>query len=716
MTNATHMRQMMTHMANSLRVLLTLLVIAAFSATNIQAARVTGSETSNGAKEAPAVPESPTGEDGEGLIQIDFTDTEIAEFVKYISEITGKNFVLDSKVRGKITIMSPKKVTPEEAYQVFLSVLEVYGYATVQVGTVTKVVPGPEAKTKNPETRLFDAKLSESDKMVTQLLSMDYAKVEDVVKLLQPMISKGSLMVAYSPTNTLIITDVESNIQRLVTILRAIDIHGVGEELTVIPLKYAGAAEMAKLATTLFESKDSTASRPRVKSKSGNTSTVASSGDVVKIVADERTNSLIVLASKDDTEAIMAFVELLDKEQPTGEGKIQVVYLQNATAEEVVKVLQALPGKQTDTQNKAEAPVVSKDVQISADKATNSIIIVANKEDFAVLRDVIEKLDIPRSMVYIEALIMEVSTDKAFDLGVEWRFGDNFEVNGDQAVGFGGSGGAGSEGAYTLFPSNAEIAAGSASYPSAFSLGVIGEAIKIGDYYFPTIGAVLQAYKNDSDVHILSAPHILATNNEESEIYVGKNVPYVTRQDTSSSSVDYTSYEYRDVGVTLKITPQISQERLVRLDVFQEVTRLIETAGTTTQPTTYKRKADTTVIVKDGNTIVIGGLIDESTEGGTYKVPCLGDIPWLGWAFRSMSEKREKTNLYVFLTPRIIQTPEEANAISEKKIEAIKQVEKNVIELYKRKPEQVIHVEDYLPNAGSKEEEIPEKVLEARPE
>ncbi|MBI9076453.1 MAG: type II secretion system secretin GspD [Desulfatibacillum sp.] len=716
MIKATHMRQMMTHMAKSLRVLLMLFVVVAFTATNIQAARVTGSESSNGGDGTQTPAESAPGQEGDNLIQIDFTDTEIAEFVKYISEITGKNFVLDSKVRGKITIMSPKKVTPEEAYQVFLSVLEVYGYATVQVGTVTKVVPGPEAKTKNPETRLYDHKLSESDKVVTQLISMDYAKVEDVVKLFQPMISKGSLMAAYSPTNTLIVTDVESNIQRLVTILRAIDIHGVGEELTVIPLQHAGASEMAKLASTLFESKGETASRPKVRTKSGNTSTIASSGDVVKIVADERTNSLIILASKDDTEAIMAFVDLLDKEQPTGEGKIQVVYLQNATAEEVVKVLQALPGKQTDTQNKAEAPVVSKDVQISADKATNSIIIVANKEDFAVLRDVIEKLDIPRSMVYIEALIMEVSTDKAFDLGVEWRLGDNFEVNGDEAVGFMGSGGAGSEGAYSLFPSNAELLAGAAGFPAAFSAGVIGENIKIGGVIFPTIGAVLQAYKNDSDVHILSAPHILATNNEESEIYVGKNVPYVTRQDTSSSSVDYTSYEYRDVGVTLKITPQISQERLVRLDVFQEVTRLIESAGTTTQPTTYKRKADTTVIVKDGNTIVIGGLIDESTEGGTYRVPCLGDIPGLGWLFKSTTERREKTNLYVFLTPRIIQTPAEANAISDKKIEAIKNVEKSVIELYGRKPEQVIRIEDYLPNANQGEENTPEPALEERPE
>jgi general secretion pathway protein D len=707
---------MMTHMAKSLRFMLALLAVAILLGTNVQAARVTGADSSNGVEEVLEPSDSGVDQEEEGLIQIDFEDAEIAEFVKYISEVTGHNFVLDSKVRGKITIMSPKKVTPDEAYQVFLSVLEVYGYATVQVGSLTKVVPAPDAKTKNPETRLFNHRISETDKVVTQLISMDYAQVEDVVKLFQPMVSKGSLLVAYSPTNTLIVTDVESNIQRLVKILNAIDVHGVGEELTVVPLHHAGAAEMAKLATTLFESKGDTARRPRVRTKSKNAQTVADSGDVVKIVADERTNSLIILASKDDTEAILSFVDLLDKEQPTGEGKIQVVYLQNATAEEVVKVLQALPGKQTDTKNKAEAPVVSKDVQISADKATNSIIIVADKEDFKVLKDVIEKLDIPRSMVYIEALIMEVSTDKAFELGVEWRLGDNFEVNGDQAVGWAGSGGAGSEGAYTLFPTTAEIASGVAGFPTAFSMGVIGENIKIGDIYFPTLGAVMRAYKNDSDVHILSAPHILATNNEESEIYVGKNVPYVTRQDTSSSSVDYTSYEYRDVGVTLKITPQISQERLVRLDVFQEVTRLIETAGTTTQPTTYKRKADTTVIVKDGNTIVIGGLIDESTEGGTYKVPCLGDIPWLGWAFRSKTEKREKTNLYVFLTPRIIQTPTEAKEISDKKIESIKEVEKNVIELYKRKPEQVINVEDYLPNSPEKVDEFQEPAEEETPE
>ncbi len=692
------MRQTMTHMAKYLRVLLMAFLVVAFVATEIQAARVTGADPSNG-----------QGTDsGEGTIQIDFTDTEIAEFVKYISDMTGKNFVLDSKVRGKITIMSPKKVTPEEAYQVFLSVLEVYGFTTVQVGTLTKVIPSTGAKTKNLETWLREQGLSESDKVVTQLFTLDYAKVDDIKKVFQPLISKGSLMIAYSPTNTLIITDVMSNIQRLLKIMNAIDVHGVGEEITIIPLEYAGAAEMAKLANALFEKKASTR-RTSSKSKKSKSQSIISTGDVVKIVADERTNSLIVLASKDDTAAIIDFVDMLDREVPTGKGKIQVVYLENATAEEVVKVLKGLPGKQTDPKKKGEAPVISKNVQISADKATNSIIIVAEKNDFLVLEDVIKKLDIPRSMVYIEALIMEVSTDKAFDLGVEWRVGDSI---GDSTAAWGGSGGAGTEGAYTLFPSNAEILAGAAGFPTGFSVGVIGQAIQIGDIIFPTVGSVMRAYKNDSDVHILSAPHILTTNNEEAEIYVGKNVPYITRQDQTTAGTDYSNYEYRDVGVTLKITPQISQERLVRLDVFQEVTRLIEAAGTTTQPTTFKRKADTTVIVMDGHTIVIGGLIDESSEGGTYKVPCLGDIPGLGWLFKSVNEKREKTNLYVFLTPRIIQNPKEADAISEEKMRAIEEVEAGVIEMYDRKPEQVIDIDDYIPSGNRTGDQSTEPIVE----
>lgn len=682
------MRRVMTQKAGILRALLLIFMVFAFSA-DLFAARITGDQSKSPAsqekKKKAKIKKTPKAEDNR--FNMDFSaDSDIHELIKFVSDLTHENFVVDKKVKGKINIICPTKVTPEEAYQVFLSVLEVNGYATVKAGAITKIIPSPDARAKNIMTRLTEEGLSDQDKVVTQLISLDYAKADAINKLFKPMISKSSLMVAYSPTNTLIVTDVMSNIKRLLRIIRVIDVLGVGEELSVIPLENASATDMTKLASTLFQKKKSSVSSKKR----------AATGDVVRIVADERTNSLVVLASQDDTAAIRALVDLLDREVPKGKGKIRVYYLQNATAEDVAKVLQNLPGKKADPRKKGQAPIISRDVQISADKATNSLIITAEKNDYLILEEVIKKLDIPRAMVYIEALIMEVSTDKAFELGVEWRGGDDFIIEGHKSVGFAGSGGAGTKGAYSLFPSAASLLAGGDPFPSGFSVGMIGESIKVGDITFPTIGALMRAYKNDSDVHILSAPHILTTNNEEAEIYVGKNVPYVTKQETSSSNVDYSSYEYRDVGVTLKITPQISQERLVRLQVFQEVTRLIETAGTTTQPTTFKRKTDTTVIVKDGNTIVIGGLIDESTEGVTYRVPCLGDIPGLGWLFKSVTEKREKTNLYVFLTPRIIENPKEAREVYKEKRKAIKNVEAGVIELYKRKEGMSIPIDDYL--------------------
>jgi general secretion pathway protein D len=294
-----------------------------------------------------------------------------------------------------------------------------------------------------------------------------------------------------------------------------------------------------------------------------------------------------------------------------------------------------------------QTPVLPKEVQIVADKATNSLVITAKKQDYLILEDIIKKLDIPRSMVYLEALIMEVNVDKDFRLGVEWLGMEDFTYHGRKGGFFSGSGGSDD------YSSLKGLSSVPPSLPSGFSLGVIGEAITIGDIVFPNLGAILRAYQKDSDVNIISTPQILTTDNEEAEIKVGENVPYITKQETSSADIDYTTYEYKDVGVTLKITPQINQERFVRLKIFQEVIKLKK--GTEEyRPTTLKRSAETTVIVKDKNTVVIGGIIGEATERGSYQVPCLGDIPGLGWFFRSISRSRNKTNLFIFITPHII--------------------------------------------------------------
>jgi general secretion pathway protein D len=602
-------------------------------------------------------------------VTIDFDNVDIGLFIKFISELTGKNFVIDDGVKGKVTIISPTKISVKEAYRVFESVLDVHGFTTVPAGSIIKIVPALHARSKNIETRLREEAIAPEDKVVTQLIPLAYANPDELIKLFAPLISKSSLTVSYPPTRMLIVTDMLSNIKRLLKIVEAIDVKGIGEEISVIPLEHATASNLSKPLVSIFQ-------EATQRAKKG-----APIGPVVRIMADERTNSLIILATEDDTLRIRKLIKLLDKEIPRGEGDIHVYYLQNANAEDLVKVLLALPSDEKKQAEKGKAPVISKEVQIVADKATNSLVIKAKKQDYLVLEDIIKKLDIPRTMVYIEALIMEVNVDKEFRLGVEWLGMEDFTYHGRKGGVFTGSGGAGGVGDYSGITG---LLGG--SLPSGFSLGVVGEAITIGNVVFPNIAAILQAYQKDSDVNILSTPQILTTDNEEAEIKVGENVPYLTTTGTTTTTgISYESYEYKDVGVTLKITPQINQERFVRLKIFQENVTLKKGAEEY-RPTTLKRSAETTVIVKDKNTVVIGGIIGETTERGAYQVPCLGDIPGLGLLFKSKSRTRNKTNLFVFLTPHIIENPIEARKIYDEKKEEIEKIKGGAIKMYE-KPE-----------------------------
>jgi len=617
--------------------------------------------TSGNAAESPD-----TNKEAERFVSIDFNDVDINVFIKFISELTGKNFVVDKRVKGKVTIISPTKISVKEAYKVFESVLEVNGYATVKTDKIIKIIPAPDARSKNIETRFKDELTSPEDKIVTQIIPLTYADSDKIKRLFAPMISKSSVILSYPPTNMLIVTGVYSNITRLVRILKVIDITGIGQEISVIPIEFSDATKLVKILSSIFKT--------TVKSKKKDPD------KVVTFVADERTNTIVLLASENDTVRIKKLVKLLDREVPRGKEKIRVYYLENATAEDLAKVLQELPAKkQSPAKGKKEAPLISGDVIIKADKATNSLIIMAEKDDYLVIEEIIKKLDIPRAMVYIECLIMEVNVNKEFNLGTEWQAGGKTDYDGQSKTGiFGGGFGGGDESKYSNIT---KMSAG--SLPSGFSLGVFGESVTIGKISFPNLAAVIQAYKKDKDVHILSTPQILTTDNEEASITVGKNIPYITRQDTTDAGTDYSNYEYKDVGITLKITPQISKDRMVRLNISQEVTKLESISEF--RPTTLKRTIDTTVIVKDKNTVVIGGLIDDSFSNTEYMVPCLGNIPVLGWAFKSMSKSNDKTNLFIFLTPHVIKNPAEADMVYKKKKDQIDKIKEGNIKLYKKK-------------------------------
>ncbi len=594
------------------------------------------------------------------FISIDFHSVDINVFIKFISELTGKNFVVDNKIKGKVTVISPSKISVKEAYKVFESVLEVHGYATVEAGKVIKIIPSPEARTKNIKTLLKESAASPEDKIITQIITLKYANASEIKKLFTPLISKSSVVLAYSPTNMLIVTDFHSNIIRLIRILKAIDIAGIGHEISVIPLEFADSEKLVKILSSVFQPKKATRK--------------GASERTIMLIADERTNTIVLLSSEVDSLRVKSLISMLDKPTPKDKGKIRVYYLEHATAEELAAVLQAqTSGKSKASAKGGKAPLLSGQATITADKATNSLVIMADNEDYQVLEEIIKKLDIPRAMVFIECLIMEVNTNKDFKLGTEWKgFGEAHHDGRDGAAGGGFSG--------DEYSSLAGLAT-SGALPGGLSLGVFGEMINISGIMFPSIAAIIEVYKKDKDVQIISTPQLLTTDNEEAKIYVGKNIPFQTRSTAEGGVETYSSFEYRDVGTTLKITPQISQDGMVRLAISQEVTKLEST--TDFRPTTLKRTIDTTVIVDDNSTIVIGGLIDDSFSKTEYKVPILGDIPLLGWLFKSRKTQREKTNLFVFLTPHVINNKADAQKIYNRKKEKISEVEKGSIKMYK---------------------------------
>jgi len=600
------------------------------------------------------------------FVSIDFNNVDISVFIKFISELTGKNFVIDQRVKGKVTIISPSKISVDEAYKVFESVLDVHGFATVETGKLIKIIPSPDARTKNIETRTKAKKGdSDDDQVVTQLMPLRFADPDEVKRLFTPMVSKSSVILSYSPTNTLIVTDNYSNIVRLMNILKTIDIPGVGREITVFPIHNADATKMVTLLDTVFKTSAPQAQKGKPTSDRN-----------AAFVADERTNSIIMVASEDDTNRIRSLIDTLDQETPKGKERIHVYYLEFAAAEEIVAVLKDLPkeDKAKTGGGAKEAPVVSDKVTITADKATNSLVITADRSDYATLLEIIRQIDIPRSMVFIEALFMEVDAQKSFDLGTEWVVGDDVNLNNGRQGVVGG--------AFTTDDSKIQFGTDGTLVPalaSGFSLGLFGEAIEVAGVSFPSIAAIVQAYKKDQDVNILSTPQLLTTDNQEASITVGKNIPFQTTTSTTNNDT-YNSFEYRDVGKTLKITPQINKDRMVRLNLSLEVSALEST--TDFRPTTLKRTVETTVMVRDGSTVVIGGLIDENFSQTEYKVPCLGDVPGLGWLFKTRSKGGDRTNLYIFITPKVLQNPSEASAISKVKKNQIDDLRELQIKLY----------------------------------
>jgi len=598
-------------------------------------------------------------------ISMDFDQVDIKVFIKFISELTGKNFVIDDKVRGKVTVLSPSKISVEEAYKVFESVLEVNGFTTVPAGKVIKVVPSVEARQKSVELRrapLFVPR--PNDRIITQILPLLYAEAQEVRKLLAPLVSKQGVVIAYDPTDILIITDFQSNIQRLLSIVEEIDVEFQDATITVIPLEYASSESLSTTVSGLLESR-----QKQVKGRRA--------GPPLKIISYERINVIIVLADRQNTQMIQALVKTLDQPTPKGAGNIQVVYLENAQAEEMAKVLTGLP---TKPQAKGEQPIISTEVKIVADKATNALVITAKPEEYQVLEPIIQQLDIPRKQVYVEALIMEVRATLQISVGVDWTAAGetSLPLGADDGVAFGGSRTSGA----SVFDEFGNLA-----LPAGLSAGVVSFPVTIGGITFTNLATLITAAQTDNNFNVIATPQLMTLDNEEASVVVAENLPFSTRVDEGTATTDRAiqSFEYRDVGVTLKITPQINEKRFVKLKIFEEISRVVSetTKLSPTQvvlaPTTTKRTAETNVQVRDGQTVIIAGLVGDNVDVSTTKVPCLGDIPIVGWLFKSESRNTTRTNLLIFLTPYIVATPEEADQIYQRKSKLMEKVQEGYV-------------------------------------
>jgi len=604
-------------------------------------------------------------------VTFNFVDVDITAVTKFISEITGKNFIFDEKVKGKITIIAPTKLSIDDAYTLFTSVLELKGLTVVPSGLdAYKIVPSIEAKQRGLRISTDGMPLDES--YIARLISLQYITAEDALKFLQPLVSKDGYISIFGPGNLLLAVDSGLNIEKILSLVEHIDKPSSAEIPEVIRLKNANAETIAKLLNEGF-----------AKGKTGRVAGQQAPMDGAMAVADQRLNAIILFGDQSVRESIKILISIIDTPSPETMGRINVYFLENADATELAKVLEVmLKGQQTTKQSPAAAPgtqvapfEAAGGISITPDKATNSLLIVASPADYQNLSQIIKQLDKRRKQVFVEAMIIEASIDKLKDIGTQWRAAVTH--NGEPVA----IGGVGTMDASTL----QSIITGLAG----MSMGGMGNFFNVpvttvdptsgepttSTLKVPGFAALFSLSEFKDIVNVLSTPQLLTSDNKEAEIIVGENVPFISQTQTSTSTGVaipgiLNSIVRQDVGIKLTITPQITEGDYVKLDIYQEISSVKQDSTAiliTLGPTTTKRSTKTSVVVKDDQTVVIGGLIQERDEETTTKVPLLGDIPVIGYLFKQTSVDKKKTNLLVFLTPHIIKEAESLARITGEK-------------------------------------------------
>jgi general secretion pathway protein D len=623
-------------------------------------------------QETPASPD---------VVTLSFVNADIEGVVKLVSEMTGKNFVIDPRVKGTINIVSAKPLPREFVYEVFLSALRLQGFAAIEDRGIVRIVPESDAKLQaGSMTGPQDKSRATGDLIQTEVFTLHYESALQLVPVLRPLIAPNNSITAYQNSNTLVITDYANNLQRLAKIIDSIDQPG-GNSPVVIPLQYASAVDVATAVNRMF-------------------SEISAGGTVeavqrFTVMADTRSNSLLARSGDPSRLAqLRKFVALLDS-PASANGNIHVVYLKNAEAVKLAETLRAIYRGDSDTHgdgNSAASPMTSALATsslsgtasmptstgapaslmtaspaqattpgiIQADAATNSIIITAPDAIYNNLRAALDKLDVRRAQVYVEALIVEITADKAAEFGIQWQALNG--LGGTSTQGFGG----------TNFEGAGKNIAGISQNPGTagpgLNIGVVNGQINIpGVGEVSNIGLLVRALETDTNANILSTPTLLTLDNEEAAIVIGQNVPFITGQyalsGASTTPTPFQTVERQDVGLTLRIKPQISEGGTVRLQIYQEVSSVEDTTNAA-GVITNKRAVSSMVLVDDGQIVVIGGLIQDSVKDAEQRVPVLGNIPLIGGLFRYRTREHSKTNLMIFLRPTLVRDNQRANAFT----------------------------------------------------
>lgn len=649
-------------------------------------------------------------------VNFNLEDADLPELVKAISNITGKRFIYGGKLRQiKATVYSPEKVTAQEAYSAFLSILETNGMTVIPHGRFLKIVESPGVVTDTTEIYGTAAPVPNEDRYITRLYRMAHIDAQETATLLGKFKTKEGDITVYPPGNLLIITETGSNIQRMMRILEEIDVGGAGEQLWVEPVHYSSASELANKLIDILDLKGKGAAGGGAGggAKGASGGTVGGAGGT-RIVADDRGNALIMVANEPDYLRMLELIKRLDVKQ-TGEGELHVQPLQYAACKDLSTTLNQIlgtsafgstagrpgvPGAPVPT---AGAPGASRmpgaagagldevfegRVRITCDEATNSLVTTSSMRDYAQLRTVIDKLDRPRRQVFIEAVIMDVSVQRKTDWGLSYHGGAPvpFGSIGD-GIFYGGKNPVAS---ISSVPQNLEaLAMGLRGPDIPNSQNLFGTGLSI-----PALGVVLHALGQDGDTNVLATPHILATDNTKAEISIGQNIPLQTNvggglgalagQAAGAAGAAGAlgglgglgllggggfSAPRQDVGTKITVTPHVNDSDQVRLELIEEISDAGAPTGALGAIPINKRSANTTLVVRDQQTVVIGGLVRDAVQNGETKIPILGDIPVLGFLFKNTQKTKTKSNLLLVLTPYVIRDQDDLRAIFERKMQ-----------------------------------------------